>query len=60
MSASVLAQSLKGELAESNKRLAALVETSSLGAVDGSNRNESTAFLDKVLIGLGNRLFYGL
>jgi enhancer of mRNA-decapping protein 4 len=49
MSASGLAQSLRGELAENNKRLAALVETSSLGTVDGSNRNESAAFLDKIL-----------
>jgi len=48
-SASALAQSLKGELAESNKRLAALVENSTLGAVVGANRNETTAFLDKIL-----------
>lgn len=52
-SASVLAQSLKGELAESNKRLAALVENSSLGATVGPNRNETTGFLEKVFIGLG-------
>jgi len=57
MSASTLAQSLKGELAESNKRLAALVETSNLGAVVGSNRNEPAAFLDKVFIGLSSCLF---
>ena len=47
--ASALAQSLKGELAESNKRLAALVENSSLGAAAvGPNRNETTGFLEKV------------
>lgn len=53
----MLAQSLKGDLAESNKRLTALVENSSLAAVVGSNRNESTAFIDKVCIDLGICLF---
>jgi enhancer of mRNA-decapping protein 4 len=48
-SASVLARSLKGELAESNKRLAALVENSSLGATVGPNRNETAGFLEKIL-----------
>jgi hypothetical protein len=51
-SATALAQSLKGELVESKKRLAALVENSSLGATVGSNRNETTGFLEKVFVDL--------
>lgn len=51
-SASALAQSLKGELTESNKRLAALVESSTLGPTVGSNRNETTGFLEKVFVDL--------
>jgi hypothetical protein len=52
-SATALAQSLKGELAESNKRLAALVENSSLGTAVGSSRNETAGFLEKVFVDLG-------
>lgn len=47
-SANSLALSLKGELAESNKRLVALVGSGGFDAAVGSNRNESTGFLEKV------------